>query len=854
MRQKLWGKLIAFALVCAMLLSFNGISNVAVASAKAKAPKISKKSVTVKVGQSQTVKVKNKPAKAKVTWQSKNKKIATVKKGKIKGVKAGKTKVIAKVTYKKAKKKVTKKFTVKVTVKAKSGSKTTITPTKAPVSTVAPTAVPTASPTINPVLLQTNVGEEHPSANGITTKDNGLMRKELSAQDITSVMGMGWNVGNSLEQTGAGSCEALSPEEQEALTDEAWVTGYETNAGNPVSSQKLFDGLKRYGINTIRIPIAWSNMMKQEKQEDGSTYYQINEAYFNRVETVMNYCLNNEMYVVINDHWDGQWWGMFGDKDEAVREQAWKKYEDMWTQIANRYKEYSDRLIFEGGNEELGERLNDNWQGDGGEKGVLTREECYALTNQINQKFVDIVRGTGENADGTKNNNYYRMLLIPGYDTNLHQTCGDKYSNKAGDKYTKNPTEPNDKYTYTMPTDVTENGIKKLFVSIHYYDPLGWGIAKTAATLETPKGTSSYMDTWGSEADYAAMLEDFESIKEAYTSKGYGVIFGEFGCVSVNKDGIPAYFKEFFTRCQEYGAVPIMWDEGGHVDRKGTGNSGYAYFVYEDIGEVFCEVTGSTVELKDDAKKKLTITGKPEDPVAENQNPLVVATWDGDFIRNTNGSPSVNYDEMKKVFGEDCLMTMSGNTTAAWFRTKEITVNSNYPNLELAATSDQYHWHCHFQLSDWSQIKEPGIRITTHDDMISKSAQLQLVYSNGLWEDGTDYEWKYESDYEQVESIAGDEYTDEQVAALPPTVNYITDGEKFSDALPKLDENNDMVLAETAWQEKALKLNTKHLEHDPVILLTTNTYLGADFQKIEIVDLAYNADGSAFQSTAQSEK
>lgn len=65
------------------------------------------------------------------------------------------------------------------------------------------------------------------------------------------------------------------------------------------------------------------------------------------------------------------------------------------------------------------------------------------------------------------------MLLIPGYDTNLHQTCGDKYSNKAGDKYTNNPTEPNDDYTYTMPTDVSENGISKLFVSIHYYDPLG---------------------------------------------------------------------------------------------------------------------------------------------------------------------------------------------------------------------------------------------------------------------------------------------------------------------------------------------------------------------------------------------
>ncbi len=874
MRQKIMGRLIAIALMCAMLCSFDGVSNIAVASAKTKAPKISTTKVTLKVGATKKVTIKNKPSKAKVTWKSKNKKIATVKSGKIKGIKAGKTKITAKLTYKKGKKKVTKNFKVAVTVQAKAGTGNKVTqtppqitqaPSQAPPQTsqapatdvpvVSKTPIPARTPEADPKeanvvedgsVDDSNLTEEHTSRYGIVTKDNGMMRTNLSAQDITPVMGMGWNVGNSLEQTGAGSCESLTPAEQAALTDEDWVKGYETNAGNPVATQKLFDGLKRYGINTIRIPIAWSNMMTQETQEDGSTYYRINEAYFDRVETVINYCLNDEMYVVINDHWDGQWWGMFGDKDQAVREQAWKKYEDMWTQIANRYIDYSDRLIFEGGNEELGERLNDNWKGDGGEKGVLTREECYALTNEINQKFVDIIRGSGINADGKKNNNYYRMLLIPGYDTNLHQTCGDKYSNKAGDQYTKNPTEPNDAYTFNMPTDVEENGINKLFVSIHYYDPLGWGIAKTAATYETPKGTSSFVDTWGSEEDYAAMLEDFESVKEAYTDQGYGVIFGEFGCVSVNKDGIPAYFKEFFTRCQEYGTVPIMWDEGGHVDRKGTGNSGYAYFVYEDIGAVFCEVTGSEVELKDEAKKKLTITGKPEDLVAENQNPLVVATWEGDFIRNTSGSGSVNYDEMKKVFGDDCLMTMSDNTTAALFRTNKITINPDYPDLTLTATSDQYRWHSHFQLSDWSQIKQPGLRITMHDDMISKSAQLQLVFTNGLWENDDQYDWKYESDYEQVESVAGDTYTDAQVAVLPPTVNYISDGEKFSDSLPKLDENNNMILAETAWQEKALKLNTKYLENDPVLLLTTNTYLGVDFQKVEIVDLAYQADGTEF--------
>lgn len=79
----------------------------------------------------------------------------------------------------------------------------------------------------------------------------------------------------------------------------------ETSAGNPEATQKTFDGLKSYGVNTVRIPVAWSNFISQ----DGK--YTINEELFDRVETIVNYALNDEMYVIINIHWDGGWWGMF---------------------------------------------------------------------------------------------------------------------------------------------------------------------------------------------------------------------------------------------------------------------------------------------------------------------------------------------------------------------------------------------------------------------------------------------------------------------------------------------------------------------------------------------------------------
>lgn len=833
--RKVAGILLSLAMIFSL---FTGITITEKVTASAAAIKLSKKSVNVTVGKKVKLTVKNKPKDASVTWASKNKKIAMVtKKGVVKGVKAGKTKVIAKVTYTSKKKTVKKKLTANITVTKKSEEATAAppaTPSPTPKVNVTPVPAPAKKPSADPKAANvntegkaedSNLTDEHASRYGQTTRDNGVMRTNLSAQDITGAMGRGWNIGNSLEQVGASSCEILSEEEQKALTEADWVKGYETNAGNPAATQKLFTGLKNYGINTVRIPIAWSNLMIQETQADGSIYYRISEAYFDRVETIINYCLNEEMYVIINDHWDNQWWGMFGDKDTSVREQAWKKYEDLWTQIADRYVDYSDHLIFEGANEELGERLNDDWTLSGSEKtGTLTVEETYELANQINQKFVDIIRGSGINSDGTKNNNYYRFLLIPGYDTNLHQTCGDQYSDKV--------KESNDKLTFTMPEDVSENTANKLFVSIHYYDPLGWGLAKTVSDgpYDTPKGKSAYADTWGSDADYAAMSEDFEAVKTAFTDKGYGVIFGEFGVLSVNKDGIPAYIKEFFTKCQEYTAVPVFWDEGGYVARKGTGNKSTAYFVYEDVAKVFCEVAGAEVpELGYDAQKVLTNTGKPENLVVENQDPLVVAAWEGNFMRNTTSSSSVDLDMIRATYGEDFLMDMNGSTVGAYFGTDSITVHPDYSDLTLQATSDAGRWHMHVKLSDWSKLKEPAVRITMHNDEISKSAQLQLVYSDGLWDDGKDYAWRYEADYEQVEKT---EDTDEDGKAI---------------TVVKKDENGNLVLAETAWQEKVLKLKPEYLENYPVILMTTNDFLGVDFVKVEICDAAYKKDGTEYK-------
>lgn len=581
-------KFVALILSLAMVLSLSGISNVTMAKAASKKLKISASKVTVKVKSSKKVTLKNKPKGAKVTWTSKNKKIATVKNGKITGKKAGNTKVICKVSYKKKGKKVTKKFTVKVTVKKTSAASTTV-----PAASAAPTAAPQVSPTLPPRSVvgattaptdkeTSNLGAEGLSAGGVVTKDNGMMRTNWTSKEFMKYMGFGWNYGNSLEAR----LDAKDVTENTTVSDHenAWNAGLLTQAN--------VDALKKYGINTIRIPVAWSNMMSN----DGK--YTINDAYFNRVEEVMNYALNNEMYVIVNIHWDGDWWGQFGDADQAVRDQAWARYESFWTQIANRYKDYSDRLIFESANEELGDRLNDDWinMSTTYKTGTLTEEEQYETVNKINQKFVDIVRNSG-------GNNKYRYLLIAGFNTNIDKTCDDRF---------------------VMPTDtVAENGNDKLSISVHYYTP--WQYC--GGSEFTPSKDNPAQTDWGTDADVAEMHANFDKMKK-FTEQGYGVIIGEFGVQTTGYDGIPKYFKELSTYTMENGMCPVLWDTGTWFSRNDS------KFVFDDVTKVLLEVTGSTETFPETG----FTTGIWEYEIADESELTPVYSWTGTWIKN-DGNP-----------------------------------------------------------------------------------------------------------------------------------------------------------------------------------------------------------------------
>lgn len=322
----------------------------------------------------------------------------------------------------------------------------------------------------------------------------------MTSLEMIRAMGNGINLGNTLEAYNhKGYISGGNPD------------GFETGWGQPYTTAEMIQGMKNAGFDTIRIPVAWTNGMNYESGD-----YTIDERLMNRVETVVNYALDADMYVIINDHWDGSWWGMFGSEDMAVRDKALEMYKSMWTQIGENFKDYSRKLIFESANEELGDRLND--KDVTGSEGVLSKNECYETTNMINSEFVQLIRSQG-------GNNADRFLLIAGYNTDIAMTCDERFK---------------------MPEDTAES---KLLLSVHYYTP--WDYC----------GTES-VDHWGSPRDYKEQNDLFEKLSK-FSEQGYGVVIGEYAVMQKNgglKPDTDKFYANVLDNCDLYDFCPVLWD------------------------------------------------------------------------------------------------------------------------------------------------------------------------------------------------------------------------------------------------------------------------------------------------------
>jgi endoglucanase len=316
-----------------------------------------------------------------------------------------------------------------------------------------------------------------------------------TAQTVASQMKVGWNLGNTLEA----------------------ICG-ETAWGNPVTTQTLINSVKAAGFNTVRIPCAW---------DCHATNGVIDPNWLARVKAVVDYCINNQMFAIINIHWDNGW--LENNVTTSAQAAVNAKQQNYWTQIANYFKNYNERLLFASANEPN-----------------VSDATGMSVLLSYHQTFINAVRATG-------GNNSSRTLIIQGPGTDIEKT---------------------NTLMNTMPTDQIAN---RLMMEVHYYTPWqfcgltsdeSWGSMfyywgnGYHSTTETSRNA-----TWGEESEAERLLG---LMKSKYVDKGIPVMIGEFGAIKrSNPSDVSLHLRsrEYFNKyivssAKAKGMVPVYWDNG----------------------------------------------------------------------------------------------------------------------------------------------------------------------------------------------------------------------------------------------------------------------------------------------------
>lgn len=364
-------------------------------------------------------------------------------------------------------------------------------------STASTTAAEHTSKSTESSTDTTKANENKPSQTA------GKMRN-ITSQQLVEDMTFGWNLGNTLDV-----CQA--DRDGDGKINEHVEAGEkvdETLWGNPKATKELFTSLKKNGVNAVRIPVTWRDHM----DSNGN----IDREWMDRVQQVVDYAYSQGMYVIINVHHDGGGDPKFGawiiEESQKDYNTFLKKYKNVWKQIAERFKNYSDYLIFESMNEVGFDTLYNK-----------NKADAYNLINKINQDFVDIIRATG-------GNNAKRHLLIAGYYTDIERTCNSLYK---------------------MPDDKAGRCI----LSVHYYTP--WDFC-----------TCDIKHTWGTNSEVWQMETLIGKMKKNFVDKGIPVIIGEYAASGSDLSSCIFFIEKLNKLCSDYGIATFIWDSGRQVNRK----------------------------------------------------------------------------------------------------------------------------------------------------------------------------------------------------------------------------------------------------------------------------------------------
>lgn len=334
---------------------------------------------------------------------------------------------------------------------------------------------------------------------------------QVTAQQWNKEIRAGWNLGNQLE------CGAKGIDnESVVISNPSGSISAETAWGNPVVTKKMIKAVKDAGFDAVRIPVRWQHHITNAQAMS------IDRAWMDRVKEVVDWCLEYDMKVIINTHHD-KW--LESRPLYQYKEENCQKLALLWLNIASEFASYDSRLAFAGTNEV---HIPDNW----GKPSV----ENLEVQNAYNQTFVDIVRSTG-------GNNLKRNLIVQTY------VCNPEFG-----LYNNG---------FVIPTDVEGNGNDYMSVEIHYYVP--WDYCGEGKKYYWGEAYSQY---GGSATDELTIRNMFEKVAQTWSSKGLGVVIGEWGVTDHYKSGeetlgrqnISYYCNYFVSQARRHGFSTFVWD------------------------------------------------------------------------------------------------------------------------------------------------------------------------------------------------------------------------------------------------------------------------------------------------------
>ena len=338
---------------------------------------------------------------------------------------------------------------------------------------------------------------------------SGDTLKNADTEAILEDMGLGWNLGNSLDATGGSGLDT------------------ETSWSNPKTTQALIDKVKSLGFNTVRVPVSWGKHVSGDN-------YTIDSAWLARVKEVVDYCYKNDMYVILNIHHDTKSSASASGAGYYPRSSAYSSSEkfvtSVWSQMAEYFKDYDYHLIFETLNEPRLIGTGYEWWFN---KWSIPSEVKDAIDciNRLNQKAVDTIRNTGSNNKG-------RLIMCPGYDASIDGATVSGFK---------------------LPTDISGNK-NRIAVSVHAYSP--YNFAMNVGSGSTSTYTSSIKNE----------LQDlFSTLKSNFRDKGIPVVIGEFGSTDKNNTAERVKWATDYTALAKKNNIPcVLWDNNAFAVYNGN--------------------------------------------------------------------------------------------------------------------------------------------------------------------------------------------------------------------------------------------------------------------------------------------